>query len=524
MTLTALHTEKDLPSDASELRSLLLESVTTIRRLQEENQLLRKELFGKRSEKQVVHDDSQLTLEGLFDQVPTSRQPEETFVEVKTHRRRRNHPGRNAIPEDYPREEHVILPPEEELTCECCGRPKEEFDRVERTVVERIPATYKVDVYIRPKFACRHCKDGVTVAEPPLVSPIAKGMAGLRLLLFVIISKYCYHLPLYRIQRQIYHESGIWFTRATQVGWIRALCVPLERIWREMVRELKAGRVIHADESLLRLCDGGSKTTYMWVYVGGGQRVAVFDYRTTRGSDAPRHFLKGCEAGTYLMIDGYKAYEKSIDKYALRAMLCMIHFRRQFIEANEVGYHKEYAEKIIKLIGRLYRVEGFAEKLGLDDENRLRLRARISKPIMDAIKAALLDPGFAVLPGSRIGRAISFGLSNWDRLTRFLEAGDLPIDNNVDERVIRTLAIGRKNWLFVASEAGGKWMAMIYSVIATCALNGIDPEEYLADVLMRVAMRSNDASVKDLTPVEWLREKHGGLTPEATPRLYPSVR
>ena len=529
MTLTALRTEQDFPSDPTELRSLLLESVSTIRHLEEQNRLLRKELFGKRSEKQIAHDDSQLTLEGLFEQVPPQQQPaEDTFVEVKAHRRRRNHPGRNAIPEDYPREEHLILPPQEELTCECCGRRKEEFARVERTVVERIAATYKVDVYIRPKFACRHCKDGVTVAEPPLVSPIAKGMAGLRLLLFVIISKYRYHLPLYRIQRQIYHESRIWFTRATMVGWIRALCVPLERIYREMVREVKAGRVIHADESLLRLCDkangGGSKTTYMWVYVGAGRRVAVFDYRTTRGSDAPRHFLKACEAGTYLMIDGYKAYEKSIDNYGLVAMLCMIHFRRQFIEAREVGFHKEYAERIIKLVGRLYRVEGFADKRGLDDETRLRLRTRISKPIMDAIKAALVDPGFAVLPGSRIGQAISFGLSNWDRLTRFLHAGDLPIDNNIDERVIRTLAIGRKNWLFVASEAGGKWMAMIYSVIATCALNGIDPEEYLADVLMRVAMRSNDASVKDLTPVEWLKEKQGGIMPETTPRLYPSVR
>jgi transposase len=525
VTLTDIHSEKDIPADPAELRVLLLSSIQRIRQQDEQIQLLKKIAFGKHSEKQVVYDDAQLSLEGLFEQVPASdKEREDEFIEVKSHQRRRKHPGRNAIPDDYPREKHIILPPEEEMTCECCGRRKEEFDEVKRTVVERNPATYTVHDYIRPKFGCRHCKSGVTVAEPPLVSPIPKGMAGLQLLLFVISSKYRYHLPLYRIQRQIYHESRIWFTRATMIGWIRALCVPLERIYREMMRELKAGRVIHADESLLRLCNGGSKTTYMWVYVGAGRRIALFDYRTTRGSDAPRHFLKGCLPGTYLMIDGYKAYEKSIDKYKLVPMLCMVHFRRQFIEAKEVGFHKEFAERIIKLIARLYRVEGFAGKLELDDTKRLSLRIRISKAVMDSIKQALMDPGFAVLPGSRIGQAINFGLSNWERLTRFLEAGDLPLDNNIDEQVIRTLAIGRKNWLFVASEAGGKWMAMIYSIFATCSLNGIDPEEYLADVLMRVAMRPNNASVKDVMPIEWLKTKNGGTLPQTKRKLYPSVR
>jgi transposase len=527
VTLTAIRTEKDLPSDVAQLRALLFESITTIRRQDAQIQLLKKMVFGKRSEKQIVHDDAQLSLEGLLEQVPASeKEPEHDFVDVKPHQRRRKKPGRNAIPEDFPRQEHVLLPPEEELTCGCCGRRKVEFDCVKRTVVERIPATYKVDVYIRPKFGCPHCKDGVTTADAPLVSPLLKGMAGTQLLLFVVMSKYRYHLPLYRIQRQIYHESRIWFTRATMVGWIRALCVPLERIHREMRRELKKGRVIHADESLLRLCDKtngcGSKTTYMWVYVGGGRRVAIFDYRTTRGADAPRKFLNGCSAGTHLMIDGYKAYEQSISKYELVAMLCMVHFRRQFIEAKDARSHEEYAEKIIALIGRLYRLEGFADKLQLDNDKRHELRMRISKPIMERIKAALLDPGFTVLPAGKIGKAIKFGLSNWNRLTRFLDAGDLPLDNNIDERIIRTLAIGRKNWMFVASEAGGKWMAIIYSILATCALNGIDPEKYLEDVLMRVVVRSEDASVADLTPVEWLKAQNDGVLKETPEKLYPS--
>jgi len=523
--LADIRSKADVPTDVTTLSGLFWTLLQDHQRLVEQNQLLRKELFGRKSEKQEHDPNQQTMLEELLAQVePTSAAASpDDYVTVKPHQRRRKHPGRNAIPQDLPREQHVIEPPQAEKTCECCGRAKVVFDTAKRVVIEREPARYVAHEYIRPKYTCPHCRNGVTVAQPPLVSPIPKGLAGLSLLLFVVLSKYRYHLPLYRVQRQIYHESRIWCTRSTMVGWIAQMHTPLERVYQCMCAEVSSGMYLHGDESLVRLCPegGGSHTSYMWVYVGAEGRVAVFDYRDSRGSDAPRRFLKGCASGAYLMIDGYAAYDAAIEKYGLIPMICMVHLRREFLEAAEVGDRKEYAQRIVRLIGHLYRIERFATKHGMLAEQRLRLRCNQSAPVMANIKAALLDPGFALLPQSRIGKAINYALKFWDRALRFLERGELPIDNSIDERVIRTLAIGRKNWMFIASEAGGKRMAVLYSVLATCDLLRIDPEQYLRDVLMRLAARPSEASVADLTPLEWLKQRNGGTLPEPKP-LYPS--
>ena len=485
--------------------------------------LFQKELYGRKSEKVSELPAEQMALDALLAQVQTIENTEavEALVVVKPHQRRKKHPGRNAIPEDITRKRIVYDIPEAEKTCACCGRPKVVIGETVRKEVERIPATYVVNEHVRPKYACKHCKDGVTVAEPP-VSPIPRGLAGLQLLIFVILSKYQYHLPLYRIQRQIFHESRIWFTRSTMVGWIQELCVLLKRVYDAMVDEVKAGRYIHADESLLTLVGGEqkSKTTYQWVY--RGPRTVVFDYRNTRGGDGPMKFLAGVPSGTFLIIDGYSGYIAAVDKYDLLMMICMTHLRRQFIEAAEVGSQKDFALRIIRFIGQLYRIERYATAKNLDAAGRFALRQNLCPPIMDKIKAALVDPPFVKLPQSRIGKAINYALARWDEAQRYLQAGDLPIDNNPAEQVIRDLAIGRNNWMFIASEAGGKCMAILYSIIATCKVNSIDLNEYLADVLMRLPMRTSSQSVADLTPVEWLKAKNSGKLPTPTP-LYPSV-
>jgi len=523
--LADIRRREDIPTDTATLASLFWTLLQDYQRLSQQNQLLRKHVFGRKSEK-VEYDPAQQTmLDGLMAQLPPVApvEPAEDVVVVKAHQRRRNHPGRNVIPEDLPREEHVIEPPEEEKTC-TCGRRKVALDAAERKVIERVPARYVLHVYRRPKYVCPHCRNGVTVAEPPLVSPIAKGLAGMSLLLFVLVSKYRYHLPLYRIQRQIYHESRIWFTRSTMVGWIARVCVPLKRLYQAMCAEVKGGGYLHGDESLVRLCPGGggSHTSYMWVYVGAEGRVVVFDYRESRGGDAPRQFLNGCAAGTYLMIDGYSAYDAAIDKYGLRAMLCMVHLRREFVEAAEVGDQRQYALRVVRIIRQLYRIERFATQRAMNPEQRLALRTQYSAAVMAKLHDALEEPGFTVLPQSRIGGAIAYALKYWPRLMRFLERGDLPIDNSIDERAIRRLAVGRKNWLFVASEAGGKSMAMLYSIVATCELLGINIEQYLPDVLMRLAARPEEHSVADLTPLEWLKARTGGVLPPPAP-LYPSA-
>lgn len=531
MNLSDLKSEKDLPSDPVILRSLLWSLIGEMRTLNEHYMLLRKELYGRKSEKLTI-DSTQTALEGLLASVeplPTTEKKQDNFVTVAPHQRRK-HPGRNAIPADVKREEHILDISDDEKNCLGCNRKQAcgyselpIIGKVVRQVIERVKPEYILHNYIRIKRGCPLKKDEIKVVEPPLVTPIPKGLAGLQLLIFVVLSKYQYHLPLYRIQRQIYHESRIWFTRATMVGWIAELCVLLKPVYVAMVAELKKSCVIHSDDSLVRRItrEDGAHTSYMWVYVGVAGRVAIFDYRESRGAIAPREFLKGVLPGTHLMTDACPSYNDAIKKYSLVPMTCMMHIRREFIEAAEVGSGKEFAISIIELIGNLYTLEKAATQENMTDEQRLQMRQTKSTHIMTQIKQKLDNPTIVLLPASRIGRAINYTLNHWVKAEVFLTRGDLPIDNGINERVIRDLAIGRKNWMSVGSDEGGKRMAMLYSIIATGKMNGIDLPEYFADVLMRLAMRPNGANVTDLTPLEWLKSKNNGKLPNVTP-IYPS--
>ena len=238
-------------------------------------------------------------------------------------------------------------------------------------------------------------------------------------------------------------------------------------------------------------------------------------YDHSRSGNAALQFLKGSRSGDILMIDGCESYNKPVQKYSLKVLNCMAHARRKFKEALDTGYKSEYCKKVLRKIGQLYRLERFADKVEADKEKRYKLRQMYSKKILAEIKELLTNPGFPVLPSRKVGEAINYMFNHWEPLTRFIENGLYPIDNNPVERIIRMLAIGRKNWMFAGSEAGAKWCALYYSIFATCLLNGIDPEKYLQDILMRLAIRSENADVKDLLPVNWAENKSG------TEIIYP---
>jgi transposase len=520
VNLSDIKSIDEIPRDINILLPAFWSMLIENRRFADEVKLLKKELFGKKSEKQVVSEDSKITQEELFGGLenPVIDITKEQYVEVKASRRRKKHPGRNAIPEGIETVEHISdISEEEKAAAVAEGDPLVKIGEQRRVVIERVPAKYVKNVHIQYVYA-RESKSGVVTADAPLASPLPRVMAGLNLLVFVILSKYQYHLPLYRIQRQIFHESRIWFTRATMVGWIAELCVPLKRICREMIREVKSSDCIFSDDSRVKRA---AHTSYMWIYVNGASDTAIFDYRDTRGAGAPREFLKGVSPGTYFMTDCLASYNDAVKRYSLVQMACMMHARREFVEAIDVGSCPDFARKILRHIGQLYRIERFASVRQCTAEERYKLRNRLSREVMEKIKQMLLEPGITVLPQSRIGKAINYTLNGWDKLVRFLDRGNLPIDNGVSERVIRDLAIGRKNWMTVQSDEGGKRMAILYSIIQTCKLNSIDPEEYFRDILMRLAVRSPEASVADLTPVEWLKAKNGGILPPKQD-LYPS--
>lgn len=521
MDIASIKSKDDLPKELSVLQSFAWELLLRHQQLHERYMLLTKQKYGRSSEKIEELEAVQQEMDELLAQLEAamdSRTEEESFetITIDKHTRRRRHPGRNVIPDTVETEEIVHDVPEEEKQCDCCGNKKVEINRKEHTVITRIPAKYKKIVHIRPVYGCPKCKYSISVAEP-VVLPIPKGLADVSLLLFVIVSKYRYHLPLYRIQRQIFHESGIWFTRSTFVSWLRHLYKSVRRIHYELMGEYKRSFLKHADESPIKVripdVTGKHHEGRMWVGIGkndpGGPVVAVFHYDHSRSGNAALQFLRGSRSGDVLMVDGCDSYNKPVQKYSLVVLNCMAHARRKFKEALDTGYKSEYCKKVLRKIGQLYRLERFADKLDANKERRYQLRQMYSKKILDEIKELLTNPGFTVLPSRKVGEAVNYMLNHWEPLTRFTKNGFYPIDNNPVERIIRPLAIGRKNWMFAGSEAGAKWCSVYYSIFATCQLNGIDPEKYLEDVLMRLAIRPENADVKDLLPGNWAENKSG---------------
>lgn len=528
MNATDIRSRKDLPKDPEKLRSYSWNLTLAYQQLVEKYRKLVGSQFGKSSEKLVLQkelDALQLEMDALLEQIAAPQKQEDDdvadVIEIPAHQRRRKIHGRNSIPAELITEVTVDLT-DEEKKCSCCGTGLQQFDVKEHLVVDRIPAKYTATRYLQPVYGCPHCKDHVTSKEMPLVTPIAKGLAGFALMAFVLAGKYQYHLPLYRIQRQIYHESHIWFTRSTLSTWVGQACGMLERIYKGLLMLYLASKIKHADETRVmvkveqKLVEG-----WMWTGLTGDGRTAVFVYNRHRSGAAALVFLKGSSPGDYLMIDDCPSYNKPVKELELVVLRCMAHIRRKFIEARQAGRHKEYLNKTIIKIGQLYRLESFATKSGFSVEQRTELRQTLSRRVLDDIKRMLMNPGFTVLPQSLAGTAINYFLRSWDEATRYCEWGALPIDNTADERINRPFTIGRNNWMQAGSQNGARWMGILYTIITTCKLNNINPEDYLKDVLVSLAMRPADADVTDLLPVNWYRKNNDGADPALTP-LYPS--
>ena len=528
MNATEIRTKKDLPHNHEKLLSYSWNLTLAHQQLLEKYRKLIGSQFGKSSEKLTAQEDLdalQLEMDGLLGQLAAVQSGEleedKEIIEIPVHNRRRKIHGRNSIPAELITDVIIDLS-EEEKNCGNCGNTLQQFDVKEHIVVERIPARYTATRYLMPVYGCARCKDHVTSKEMPLVTPIAKGLAGIALLVFVLVGKYQYHLPLYRIQRQIYHESRIWFTRSTLCTWVGQCCGLLERIYKALLLQYRLSKIKHADETRVMVkVNGKLKECWMWTGLTGDGRTGVFFYNRHRSGAAAKLLLEGSSSGDYLMIDDCPSYNKAIKDYHLTVLRCMAHIRRKFVDAQKAGSHREYCGKILIKIGQLYRLERFATKKEYSVEQRTELRKTFSRKVLDEIKIMLMEPGFVPLPQSLIGTAINYFLKNWEGATRFLEWGALPIDNTADERINRPFTIGRNNWMQAGSENGAKWMGCLYTIVTTCKLNNINPEQYLKDVLMRLAVRPQNADISDLLPVNWYRKRNGNNDPIHTP-LYPS--
>lgn len=338
-------------------------------------------------------------------------------------------------------------------------------------------------------------------------------MPGVELLTSIVIGKFLYHLPHYRQVTKTLKDSGINLSKQTVWDWTRKTAELLEPLWELMHQRLLTLDHLAADETTTPMVDrerpgSQTKTTYLWQYFGFDRSAApytVFDFALTRAHTAPLAFL-GDFHGT-LLTDGYSGYRPLP---GITHAGCMAHARRKFDEAMATS--PVIAARAVALIGKLYEVEKSCKSL--DADGRRDVRRCESTGILLRLRLLLEQERPNVVPQSPIGKAITYASNQWSDLCRFVDDGHLPIDNNAVEREMKSIAIGRKNWLFFGSERGGRVAAIIYSVIASARRHDLDVWRYLGDILRRLA-DLKPGELERLLPDVWLREAEAAVSTSA---------
>jgi transposase len=508
-----------LPADVATCHALIAQLEQTVTAQQRKlaqlehslAQLLRRQ-YGPRSEAFDPRQQSLFEAEAL----PESPAPVPPVVEtrVKSHVRRGG--GRQELPPDLPRErvEHDLT--EEQKPCPGCGEPRQRIGCETSEQLEFVPASLKVLVHVRHKYACKACQEHVAIAEAPS-RPIEKGLPGPGLLAGVVVSKYSDHLPLYRLE-DIFSRHGVELSRSTLSRWAARTADLLEPLSRRMIERVRQSAVIHTDDTPVSVLDSSlpkTRTGRFWVYIGDDDHpYSVYDYTTSRRRDGPAGFLK--EFGGYLQADAFSGYDGIYASSTVQQVLCWAHARRKFFEAKEA--HPADACAAMAFIARLYEVEREAKALAPDDlrtnvaarerwfAERKALRQERSLPLLAEFRKWLEGAQDRVLPKSPLGQALGYVLPRWEGLTRYCEDGRLAIDNNLSERTLRACAVGRKNWLFLGSDRGGKTAAVLFSVMASCKANQVEPFAYVRDVLAALAIDTptSDSGLDALLPDAWL--------------------
>jgi transposase len=356
-------------------------------------------------------------------------------------------------------------------------------------VLEYLPASFFVVRHVRPKLSCTGC-NGIVQAPAPS-RPIARGVAGPGLLAHVLVAKYADHSPLYR-QSEIYARQGVALERSTLADWVGGASRLLEPLVTVLCRYVTAAGKLHADDTpvpVLAPGNGKTKTGRLWTYVrddrpaGDTAAPAVwFAYSPDRKGEHPEQHLRQFY-GT-LQADAYAGFHRLYATGRIQEAACWAHVRRQFYDLQQ-AHASPLATEALARIGALYAIE--QEIRGRPPDQRQQVRNARAKPLLEALRQWFAESLTKLTRKSATTAAIRYALARWKALVRYADDGRLEIDNNAAERALRPVALGRKNYLFAGSDAGGKRAAAIYSLIGSAKLNGLDPEAYLREVLTRIA-------------------------------------
>ena len=408
----------------------------------------------------------------------------------------RQTPKRAPLPAHLPRIERHHEPENTVCACGCA------LKRIGEDVSEKLgytPGDFTVERHIRGKWACSACQTLIQAPVPPEV--IDKGIPTSGLLAQVLVAKHADHLPLYR-QEAIFGRAGLAIPRSTLASWVGTCGARLQPLVDALKAQVLSCAVVQADETpVAMLAPGTGKThrSYLWAYTSGefeSLRAVVYDFTDSRAGQHARNFLGNWRG--HLVCDDFSGY-KACFGAGVTEVGCLAHARRKFVELH-VANKSTLAAEAINRIGELYAIE--REIKTLPPAERLEHRRRRAAPIAGVLHDWLKAQRIRVPEGSATAKAIDYSLNRWLALTRYLENPALPIDNNHDERQIRTWATGRKNWLFAGSLLAGQRAAAITSLIQSAKLNGHDPYAYLKDVLTRLPTQKTSA-LNELLPHIW---------------------
>jgi transposase len=474
--------QAELNSHKNEIESLKL-LIAKLKRMQ----------FGRRSERldsqiqqlELKLEDLEIRREAAAPAEAPAAAPAEAPVERPASAPRQR--NRKALPEQLPREVQVLEPAVS--GCPDCGGKLNRLGEDVSEMLEYVPAHFKVLQTVRPKLSCTRCD--VIVQHPAPSRPIDRGLAGPGLLAHVLVSKYADHLPLYR-QSEIYEREGIELERSTLAGWVGRCCQSLEPLADALKQYVLSADKLHGDDipvPVLAPGNGKTKTGRLWTYVrddrpaGSTQAPAVwFAYSPDRKSEHPAGHLKHFRG--ILQADAYAGFNRLYETGKVVEASCWAHSRRKFYDLYQ-AHASPVAKEAIDRIAGLYKIE--KEIRGRPPDERRQIRNERSRPLLVSLKDWLQQSKSKLSAKSEVTQAIDYTLGRWTQLTRFCDDGRIEIDNNAAERALRAVAIGRKNYLFQGSDAGGSYAAAAYSLIGSAKLNGINPEAYLKEVLSRIA-------------------------------------
>ncbi len=470
---------------------------------------LRRHLFGQKAER-VDPAQTQLALDTVLQMlVGLPAQTEQTSTppnpapgnpvppaggKPKPKERKATPHGRQQLPEHLPVVRIELLP------AEALGEMASQLVRIGEEVSETLewrPASFVRVQIVRPKFAVKGEPERGVFTTPAPQAPLARCMAGPGLLAYVLLCKYGDHLPLHR-QEQIFARFGLALARSTLCGWVAACAELLGYIVEAMSKDALSSPWIAIDATgVLVQAKEKCRRGYFWVLVAGDDHV-LFRYTPRHTQDGPKRFLQGYKG--YVIADAHSVYEQLYRTEEVTEVGCWAHCRRRFFEA--LSSDKARAHAALGFIGQLYAIDAELKKTQLPPAQRTTERRKLATPVLDAFRAWLDVEALVVLPKSPLGQAIGYARNQWTPLTRFLKDGRLRLDNNGAELQLRREAVGRKNWLFVGSDEGAEWNAIIVSLIASCELHGIEPWSYLRDVLLLLPDWRRDRLL-ELSPKYW---------------------